>query len=183
MAMLSIDFKGRELPDLQEDVFLTTNEAGALLDITAPDKLSDFCKVFGRSGTNKSSVKTAVLTKLSEREYVTGNIANGRIAWNITPLGARIVVAVESMLEIINNEIEDKKKSFAKSDFEEKVRNNYYSIDSTTAQKFSTDLFTHFGVSENPKAGKAYQIAWDHGHACGYQEVVHYFAELVELIE
>ncbi len=48
---------------------------------------------------------------------------------------------------------------------------------------FQTDLYTAFGVTNNPKAGKAYAIAWDLGHAHGYEEVVNYFSDVVELIK
>lgn len=47
---------------------------------------------------------------------------------------------------------------------------------------FKKDLFKHFGV-KGAKAEKAYNIAYDQGHSCGYSETLSYFEELVELIK
>lgn len=49
--------------------------------------------------------------------------------------------------------------------------------------EFKADLFAYHEVSDNPKAGLAFSIAWDRGHSSGYQEVAGYFDELVELIK
>jgi len=50
-------------------------------------------------------------------------------------------------------------------------------------QEFQEDLFEHYGVTDNPKARKAFQLAWDYGHADGHAEVDIYFSDLVELIK
>jgi len=45
------------------------------------------------------------------------------------------------------------------------------------------DLETEHGVSDHPKAGKVWSLAWEHGHSSGYSEVVSYYEEFVELIK
>lgn len=50
-------------------------------------------------------------------------------------------------------------------------------------QKFKDDLFKENGVTGNPKAQMAYDMAYDRGHSSGLEEVVYYFEELVELIK
>lgn len=49
--------------------------------------------------------------------------------------------------------------------------------------KFKEDLFKEYGVSDNPKLEKAFDMAWDRGHPSGYRDVVYYFDELVDLIK
>lgn len=49
-------------------------------------------------------------------------------------------------------------------------------------EEFKNDLFEEFGVANNPKREKAYSFAWEHGHSNGYEEVYHYFSEIVDLI-
>lgn len=51
-----------------------------------------------------------------------------------------------------------------------------------TAQ-FKAELFAKHKVANNPKAERAFEIAWEAGHAHGYHEVASYFEELVELIK
>jgi hypothetical protein len=183
MAVLTIEYIKRDVQTLKQDVYLSANEAWALVDITGTRKLADFRKIIGGSGAIKDSVRDAILRKLSAREYATGNIIRGKILWDITPLGSKIVVAINELLDTVNQEIESKKQSFDKSDFEEKLRNNYYDIDNNTAGEFKSDLFTDFGVTNNPKADKAFQLAWEYGHSAGYYEVINYFHDLVTLIE
>lgn len=48
--------------------------------------------------------------------------------------------------------------------------------------EFMNDLFEDFGVQDNPKRHKAFELAYDRGHANGYSEVYNEFDELVELI-
>lgn len=47
---------------------------------------------------------------------------------------------------------------------------------------FKADLEKAFGVEGNPKAEKLWAISWDFGHSAGYDEVLSYYSELVELI-
>jgi hypothetical protein len=50
-------------------------------------------------------------------------------------------------------------------------------------EEFKADLFEEFGVTGNPKADKAYHIAWEHGHSSGFSEIYNFFSDLVELIQ
>jgi len=50
-------------------------------------------------------------------------------------------------------------------------------------EQFRKDLLEECGVTNNPKADKAYGIAWDLGHSYGFCEVANYFYDLVELIK
>ena len=49
-------------------------------------------------------------------------------------------------------------------------------------EEFVNDLFEEFGVTDNPKRHKAFQVAWQQGHAYGFEEVYNKFDDLVELI-
>jgi hypothetical protein len=50
-------------------------------------------------------------------------------------------------------------------------------------EEFVNDLFEEFGVSDNPKRDKAFELAWEKGHANGLEEVYNEFYDLVELIK
>lgn len=63
------------------------------------------------------------------------------------------------------------------------ARQAYGAEASRLEQEFKNDLFEEHGVTDNPKAGKCYGIAYDYGHHAGYQEVASYFDEIVELIK
>lgn len=60
---------------------------------------------------------------------------------------------------------------------------------STRAQRseqyleFRNDLFEHYGVADNPKAVKAFTLAWEYGHANGFADIDYYFNDLVQLIK
>ena len=43
-------------------------------------------------------------------------------------------------------------------------------------------LAKQFGLVGHPKLDKLYDVAWNFGHANGFQEVEYYFADLEELI-
>jgi hypothetical protein len=47
---------------------------------------------------------------------------------------------------------------------------------------FKEDLFESCEVSSSPKVEKAYRLAWDYGHACGFTDVVYHFENFVELL-
>jgi hypothetical protein len=49
--------------------------------------------------------------------------------------------------------------------------------------EFKRDLLAYYEVTDSPKADKAFAIAWDIGHASGYSDIAHTFADLVELIK
>jgi len=51
-------------------------------------------------------------------------------------------------------------------------------------EQFVNDLAVYHGLdASHAKTRKAFDIAWEHGHAYGYHEVASYFAELVPLLE
>ena len=50
-------------------------------------------------------------------------------------------------------------------------------------EEFVNDLFEEFGVTDNPKRHKAFELAWEKGHANGFEEVYNEFYDLVELIK
>jgi hypothetical protein len=50
-------------------------------------------------------------------------------------------------------------------------------------QDFANMLFEKYQVQDNPKAQKAFDIAWDYGHSGGYTDVEIMFEELLPLIE
>jgi hypothetical protein len=50
-------------------------------------------------------------------------------------------------------------------------------------EEFVNDLFENFNVTDNPKKDKAFELAWEKGHANGLEEVYNEFYDLVELIE
>ena len=50
-------------------------------------------------------------------------------------------------------------------------------------REFRDDLFEDYGVSDNPKRFKCFELAWEHGHSSGSEEVYGYFGDLVVLIQ
>lgn len=50
-------------------------------------------------------------------------------------------------------------------------------------REFQNDLFEEYGVSDNPKRFNCFDLAWEHGHPSGYEEVYNYFSDFVELIK
>ena len=50
-------------------------------------------------------------------------------------------------------------------------------------EEFVNDLFENFNVTNNPKRQKAFDLAWEKGHANGLEEVYNEFYDLVELIK
>lgn len=64
-----------------------------------------------------------------------------------------------------------------------KARAEYGAETSRLTAEFRADLFEDNGVTDNPKAAKAYSLAWDYGHASGLGEVKQYFEDLVDLIK
>jgi hypothetical protein len=50
-------------------------------------------------------------------------------------------------------------------------------------EEFVNDLFENFNVTDNPKRHKAFDLAWEKGHANGLEEVYNEFYDLVELIK
>ena len=48
---------------------------------------------------------------------------------------------------------------------------------------FQADLEEEHGVRNHPKADRVFELAWEHGHSSGYEEVVSCYADFVELIK
>ncbi len=63
------------------------------------------------------------------------------------------------------------------------ARKRYHEAAGKLEKEFAEDLYEEFDVVANPKKYKVYQMAYEHGHASGHQEVYHWFQELVELIK
>lgn len=61
-------------------------------------------------------------------------------------------------------------------------RKEYDAESAKLHQEFKNDLFEEFGVSDNPKRFKCFDLAWEHGHSSGYEEVYNYFCDFVDLI-
>ena len=65
-----------------------------------------------------------------------------------------------------------------------KARRKEYSDESAKLyQEFQNDLFEDYGVTDNPKRFKCFELAWEHGHSSGLEEVYGYFGDLVVLIQ
>ena len=65
-----------------------------------------------------------------------------------------------------------------------KAQRKRYSDESAKLYKeFQNDLFEDYGVSDNPKRFKCFDLAWEHGHSSGLEEVYNYFGDFVELIQ
>jgi hypothetical protein len=63
------------------------------------------------------------------------------------------------------------------------TRHAYNQDETRLHLQFKDDLFEEFGVTLNPKAGAAYNIAWEYGHAYGLHSVYDHFSDVVELIK
>ena len=50
-------------------------------------------------------------------------------------------------------------------------------------REFRDDLFEDYGVSDNPKRFKCFELAWEHGHSSGLGDIYGYFGDLVVLIQ
>lgn len=66
--------------------------------------------------------------------------------------------------------------------FHARLRSGHYN-GQAEYDEFKADLLQAYGVTGNPKSDRAFSIAWEHGHSCGYSEVAIVFADLVELIK
>ena len=88
--------------------------------------------------------------------------------------------------------VEPTKEQVALSSVIEKIfdDNNYYAMlseyrneENRLYEAFKHDLFEEYGVKDNPKRDKLFNLAWEEGHSSGYYEVENYFSELVDLIK
>ena len=65
-----------------------------------------------------------------------------------------------------------------------KARRQEYDVESAKLDReFRDDLFEDYGVSDNPKRFKCFEIAWEKGHSFGLEEVDGRFGDFVELIK
>lgn len=64
--------------------------------------------------------------------------------------------------------------------FHQKLNNNYYHV--VGELEFQKDLFSYYGMTDNPKKELAYHLAYDYGRCTGYKEIYKYFHDLVLLI-
>lgn len=63
------------------------------------------------------------------------------------------------------------------------LRDVYNNEKNKLEAEFVNDLFEMYGVSDNPKRGAAYAIAYEYGHAYGFSEVDSYFSNIITLIK
>ena len=64
-----------------------------------------------------------------------------------------------------------------------KAQKDYENASHKITEEFKQALFKHYGVENNPKREKAYELAWEEGHSNGYSEVEIYFSDFVHLIK
>ena len=89
MAVLTIENREREITNLKKDVYLNVKEAEALFGLIEPDMKKFYEVMHVRGGPSKKSVREAILRKLSQSQYVTGKIQDGKTAWTPTLQGDR----------------------------------------------------------------------------------------------
>ena len=63
------------------------------------------------------------------------------------------------------------------------ARIDYNREDNRLIELLQRDLEVEHGLTNNPKRGKLWSKAWDHGHSSGLSEVVCWYEDLAELIE
>jgi hypothetical protein len=59
----------------------------------------------------------------------------------------------------------------------------YYDEEAKLHREFRDDLFEDYGVNDNPKRFKCFELAWERGHSSGVEAVYNCFGDLVVLIE
>lgn len=67
--------------------------------------------------------------------------------------------------------------------FDINKRREYHDNVINVINDFKQALFIEYKVTDNPKAEKCWELAWEHGHSSGYSEVENFFDDLVELIK
>jgi hypothetical protein len=70
-----------------------------------------------------------------------------------------------------------------KTEYGDRLRKEYREEEGKLNAEFKRDLFEYFGVLDNPKRDKCFELAWAMGHSSGYSEIAIYFQDLVELIK
>jgi len=74
----------------------------------------------------------------------------------------------------------DRLKKYNSDDMRERINAGYYEANPV---KFVDDAYEYCGIAGNPKADKAYELAYDRGHSGGYGEVLSNLSELSDLIK
>jgi ribonuclease HIII len=64
-----------------------------------------------------------------------------------------------------------------------KAHNRYMDRQNQLYKEFKRDLLEYHGVTDHPKANKAFEMAWEKAHGSGYQAVMDAFDDLVELLK
>lgn len=62
------------------------------------------------------------------------------------------------------------------------MKSEYRKKDEELHTEFRKDIAESYGVADNPKKDKLFEIAWDMGHSAGLREVDLYYSKLVELV-
>lgn len=60
---------------------------------------------------------------------------------------------------------------------------DYNKEDNRLHALFREDIAKEFGVQDNPKKDKVFNMAYDRGHSSGHEEVYNVYSDLVELIK
>lgn len=55
-------------------------------------------------------------------------------------------------------------------------------IEQANNMQFKNDLFEELNITNHPKREKLFELAWEHGHGAGLDDVVSYAEDFVELI-
>ena len=62
-------------------------------------------------------------------------------------------------------------------------RKTYNEAEAECMRVFRADLEAEHGMADHPKADRLYELAWEHGHSGGLEEVVNFYEEFVDLCE
>jgi hypothetical protein len=66
-------------------------------------------------------------------------------------------------------------------DIQDRIAGGYYNDKSH--MQFKNDALEHVGLTNHPKAEKAFALAWEHGHADGYESVLNWLKEITDLVQ
>lgn len=62
------------------------------------------------------------------------------------------------------------------------ARQLYNEVGAALNDEFKKDALEYFDLTGNPKADKAYSMAWERGHSSGYHDVLSNLEDLSELL-
>ena len=68
-------------------------------------------------------------------------------------------------------------------DLYRKMKKEWHEEELNIRKKLKDDLFSEYNVQDNPYKDKVWELAWEHAHSDGLDEVVIYFEEYVKLIK